>query len=368
METKTKNIVLTCIMASFFLALSLLCLFKPEGEYSESERRVLKSFPQISPESVVSGKFMAEFEEYTVDRFPMRDSFRTLKAVSSLYVFQNMDNNGIYLSDGYISKLEYPKNEAMLTHASECFEKIYDSYLSENDVKVYFSIVPDKNYFLAEQSGHLSIDYDNLIESMRGRLDFMEYIDITDLLSIEDYYKTDTHWRQEKIVDVAQRLGEKMGVSVDDNYQTNTLDVPFYGVYCGQSALPVKPDTIQYLTNETIDSCLVTSYDKGIPVPKSMYDMEKAHGKDPYEIFTSGASPIITIENPNCETERELVIFRDSFGSSLAPLLTGGYSKITMVDTRYIRSDMLGNFIGFDDRDVLFIYSTILLNNSLALK
>ena len=56
----------------------------------------------------------------------------------------------------------------------------------------------------------------------------------------------------------------------------------------------------------------------------SIYNMEKKSGKDPYEIFLSGPRSLITIENPNCKSDNELVIFRDSFGSSIAPLLSEG--------------------------------------------
>lgn len=100
----------------------------------------------------------------------------------------------------------------------------------------------------------------------------------------------------------------------------------------------------------------------------SIYDMEKARGRDPYEIYLSGAISLITIENPNATTEKELIIFRDSFGSSLAPLLVEGYAKITLVDIRYLRSDMLSKFITFENQDVLFLYSTLVLNNSETLK
>lgn len=102
------------------------------------------------------------------------------------------------------------------------------------------------------------------------------------------------------------------------------------------------------------------------PVP--FYDMEAALGRDPYEMFLNGADALLVIDNPKGEKERELIIFRDSFGSSLAPLLIESYSKITLVDTRYINSALLGEFIDFDDQDVLFIYSSGPLNNSLAMK
>ena len=76
----------------------------------------------------------------------------------------------------------------------------------------------------------------------------------------------------------------------------------------------------------------------------------------------------MTIDNSNAGSEKELVVFRDSFGSSLAPLLAEGYKKITLVDIRYIQPGVLKSYIDFSGQDVLFIYSTMVLNNSETLK
>ena len=56
------------------------------------------------------------------------------------------------------------------------------------------------------------------------------------------------------------------------------------------------------------------------------------------------------------------------YGSSLAPLLASGYRTITLVDLRYLSSDQLDQYIDFEDQDVLFLYSTLLLNNSLSMR
>lgn len=199
-------------------------------------------------------------------------------------------------------------------------------------------------------------------------MDYMKYIDILPMLTLDDYYKTDSHWRQEKIQDIAWHIAESMGADAKSLYTVNTLDYPFEGVYMGQSALPLKPDTIKYLTNDILSECKVSYFDSGKAVTGDMYNMEKAYGKDPYEIFLSGTSALIEIDNPNAKTDKELVLFRDSFGSSLAPLLVPGYSKITVVDIRYLQSSFLGNFIKFDNQDVLFLYSTTLLNNSMGMR
>lgn len=368
MTTKIKNIVLTCVMAVFLFSLSVYCWVKPADQFSDSERRKLEPFPKLTWESLMSGDFMTDFEDYTLDQFPMRDSFRTLKSISSFYVFRQLDNNDIYIEDGYAAKIEYPMNENMINRAAERFRYLYNKYMAEKDMNVYFSIVPDKGYFLAEKNGYLSMDYEKFFAMMQEKTDFMEYIDISGLLSVEDYYKTDTHWRQEKILAVADKLAQEMGVNLSGKYTENTLDNPFYGVYYGQSALPLSPETIRYLTSDVLDQCIVTNYDTGSPVSTSIYDMEKAYGKDPYEMFLSGSTGLITIENPNATTDKELIIFRDSFGSSLAPLLVEGYAKVTLIDIRYMTSDIVGRFVNFENQDVLFLYSTLVLNNSVTLK
>jgi hypothetical protein len=145
----------------------------------------------------------------------------------------------------------------MLDHAADRFGFIYNKYLKDNNTNVYFSIVLDKNYFLAEKNGYLSIDYDNLISYMKEKTDYMTYIDITDKLSIDDYYATDTHWKQEEIIDVAALLAESMDVPFENNFAVNKSDVPFYGVYYGQSALPLEVDTLKYVYNDSIKNAKV---------------------------------------------------------------------------------------------------------------
>ena len=79
----------------------------------------------------------------------------------------------------------------------------------------------------------------------------------------------------------------------------------------------------------------------------------------------SGSQSLLRIENPHAATDRELIIFRDSFGSSLAPLLVQDYKTVTLVDIRYISVELLGNYIDFQSQDVLFLYSSLVLNKNL---
>lgn len=353
-------------LAVLFLGFSFFCWIKPSEESSATERRKLAQMPKLSVKALEDGTFMTDFEEYALDQFPLREDFRKMKAWVSKNIFQKADNNGIYVADGYAVKMEYPLKEEALDYAGKRFENLYEKYLKNSSSQIYFCVIPDKNYFLAEKSGHLSMDYEKLFSTMQEKMPYAEYIDITEVLAAEAYYKTDVHWRQEKIIDAAKRLAEALNVEISSDYEINTLENDFYGVYFGQSALALPGEKLHYLTNEAIERCVVYNYENN--QTSGIYDMEKAAGDDLYEIFLSGAVSLLTIENPNADTDRELVVFRDSFGSSLVPLLAAGYKKITLVDIRYIQSAFLENYVDFQDKDVLFLYSTVVLNNSETLK
>ena len=70
----------------FYFGLSLFAVLKPAGDFSESERRPLEQLPELSIKTLLNGDFMDNFENYTNDQFPMRDTFRAVKALAKYYV------------------------------------------------------------------------------------------------------------------------------------------------------------------------------------------------------------------------------------------------------------------------------------------
>lgn len=364
MQTKLKNILTVCITAAFLFGFSLWGILKPDLAVSTMERRPLTQFPNATIHTILNGSFMSDFENYTLDQFPLRDQFRTVKAATSFFVFQQKDSNDMYIKQGYASKLDYPIHEDSISYACSRFRFLYDTYMVDKNVNVYLSIIPDKNYFLAHPNGYPSIDYEVFIKKFQEQMDYANYIDILPLLELSDYYRTDSHWKQEKILDVAHLLASEMGVTVSANYTPIKLEQPFYGVY--QSVLPLRADDLYYLEQDLFKNCRMYDYESETFIP--IYDLNKAKSADPYELFLSGSKSLLSIENPMATSDKELIVFRDSFGSSLIPLLVEGYSKITAVDIRYLSPHVLGNFIEFNNQDILFLYNTSVLNNSITLK
>ncbi len=369
MTDRKKHIA---VLLSFVLVLGLLsgaCLLQKPAAVSDSERRPLAQMPEFSVETLLNGKFFADFETYTTDQFPLRDVFRQVKAWVQTKLLGRKDNNGYYEVDGYLSKLDGTLNKDSIAHAAERMKYLYNTYFAKGNHNIAYGIVPDKNYFLAAQNGYPAMDYDALRAMMRDELGgVMQEIDLFSALTIEDYYRTDTHWRQERLDKAVQEVARTLGITdrLSEQYTQQALS-PFYGVYSGQSALPCAPETLYYLTNETLDNCIVTQIETGKTGP--MYDLPRFEGADPYELFLSGSQAILTIQNPANTSGERLIVFRDSFGSALVPLLAEAYSEIVVVDIRYVNSAFLGRFMEFTgEEDVLFLYSTLVLNSSATLK
>lgn len=371
MKQNTKNIIIILSFIVIIYGFMLANILMPDMEVSYSERRYLAKAPNYSTKTLLSGEVFEKYEKYILDQFVLRDDLRVLKAFTRFRIFNQKDNNGIYLIDKGIYKIEYPLNEKAIINAASKFNEVYQKYL--HGMNVSYAIIPDRNYFVASKNGYISMDYDRLIELMKYHVTSINYINLFDALDLNDYYKTDIHWSQSEITDIASMILKEMRKgdidSIDtfaSSYDEKSL-YPFYGSYYGQAAFKLMPDTLVYLTNKMIEEAVV--YDHIDKTYSKVYMEDKFGAIDSYDFFLSGGKSLLTIDNTKSTSDKELILFRDSFGSSIAPLLLEGYAKITLVDLRYIRTDMLGDYIDFTkDQDVLFLYNTLILNNSYMLK
>ena len=273
----------------------------------------------------------------------------------------------VYVYQGYAVTTEAGYDQKSLDYAALKFQQLYDSYLTGNDGHIYLSVVPDKGSFTAPPEGYTPASAQETADTLLAQLDFVQYVDIAPGLTLEDYYRTDPHWRQECLVATAQTLAQAMDVPLAGDFQENAIDVPFYGAYAEKAGEPLVADTLRYLTGEVLDACTVYDYETDAQEP--LYDLSAVETDTPYDLYLQGSRSLLRIDSPLSATDRTLVVFRDSFGSSLIPLLAESYRTIYAVDIRYLSSQMVGRFLSFDgSEDVLFLYSTLVLQNSRTMK
>ena len=378
MSDKIRNIVSTVAVSLFIGVFAVLCvmkLFSP-SDYSEVEKRPLAQLPtDVTAEQLLANKDykdpvtgvdkkapIKQFEDFTVDQFPLREFFRNIKVNFVLNVLGIKENNGYAEEGGSIAEIETEFVAENVEHQLSRIEYIYEKYLIESDGEVYFCLIPDKTYFFGRDYGYPTRDYDALKAKLENRFPDMKKIEIFDELTLEDYYKTDWHWAQHKLLGVQGALAEGLGITVSGEYVENVLS-DFRGGYTDMSALYPSAEELIYLTNDVLDNCTVYDYETNKTT--GLYNFELYESKVQYDFFLSGSKSLLRIDNPAATETREIVIFRDSFGANIIPLLAEGYSSIYVVDIRYIMPDVVPKVIGdFEGRDVLFLYSATVLGQN----
>ena len=273
------------------------------------------------------------------------------------------DENGMYqIGEHWFQELKVPSNETPEKFAQKILS-IQETYLTPNN-KVFISIIPDKSWY-AKDSGYLIFDHETFEKKVIQLLPQFSIISLTNSLSLESYYLADRHWKQESLQPVLNILGQSMGFSVDLSTFIRNEFFPFYGDFSKYIKDPPK-ETLIYHTNSAIESTWVDNYQA--KDTHTVYDIPKLESKLPYDVFLSGITPVVHLSNPHTASEKELVIFRDSYASSLAPLLCSEYRKITLIDLRFMYSSLIPEHIIFSNQDVLFLYSDWIASNSALLR
>ncbi len=275
-----------------------------------------------------------------------------------------------YVKDNWIYEKNDETNIMAIENNLNKINKLCDTYLKDN--KKYFSIIPDKEYYLnLELLGTKFKEIENIVKS--NLKEDVKYFDISDTLTLSDFYKTDMHWKQENLENTVKKIERELGIKWQKvDYEEQSLE-EFYGSYYKDASkieniklADVKPDEMIYLTNKEIENCNV--YNTETQKNEEIYNKDRVNEtNNKYDLFLSGATAMTTIINDNAKTDKKLILFRDSFGSSIAPLFTSAYKEIVLVDIRYINSTMLENYLDFDkyeDANVLFLYSSRVLNRS----
>jgi hypothetical protein len=347
------------IVAVLIFSITLLNLIKADNELSIWERRKLKQFPEFKVEALFSGKWFMDFEDYALDQIVFRHEFRKLKIWFEETVLGKQDISGLFSEESHIFKIIDYKSIAELERFVAYVQNLKEDYFNDN--KIYYVHIPDKTLYSGREQ---LIQIESETEAfLKENLQGLSFVSISNKLSLQNFYSTDTHWRQETLHPIVKEILEGIGVQVQCDEKDFIIKThpSFLGVLYGQLPSHREDEALIYLDHPNFQTYSIYDYEKGFI---EMYDESKLSGLDAYDVYLSGASPILEITNPHAKTDKELIVFRDSFGSSILPLLSFNYAKIIAVDTRYVTSSHLADTIDFSkDQDVLFLYSSGIVHN-----
>ena len=335
MKQRTYNIFLTVLFCLFIGGIFLGSMLLPDKTFSPVENRNLAQAPKFSWETVTTGKFMDDAEDYVNDQIIGRDFWVALKAWSERLIGKR-ENNGVYFAqqDTLISRVDTPDAQLLEKNMG------YVNALVDNvDVPVYFGIIPSAAAIWSDRlpDGAPTADEKSIIDSLYQAVQ-THTIDLYGALSAhsgeEIYYRTDHHWTSLGAYYGYAALMEAMGLNAAplDEGQKVTVSEEFYGtLYSSSGVRWLPPDHIdRYISG---DGVAVTAYPDGTPQPGSLYVDSYLKEKDKYSSFLGGNKPLCVIETEHDEAPKVLVI-RDSYTDSLAPFLTQNFSEIHLFDPR----------------------------------
>ncbi|MGN1118748.1 MAG: DHHW family protein, partial [Oscillospiraceae bacterium] len=177
------------------------------------------------------------------------------------------------------------------------------------------------------------------------------------------YYRTDHHWTSLGAFYGYNAAAKTLGFSAYgmNSFNIETASTSFRGTLFSKTLdSSITPDTIDYYHLASGEPSVKMTVNTGFGTEEydSLYVREFLSQKDKYSSFTGSNQPIVTIET-DVDNGKSLLMIKDSYAHSLVPFLSKHYSKITMVDMRYINVG-LENFLDVDEySQVMFMYNAV---------
>ena len=319
-------ILLGLSVGSFFLT--------PDRAFSENENRYLQLTPKLSWDTVMSGDFMEDMEEYTSDQIVFRDLWTATRSLLQRAEGKE-DISGTYLgAEGrYFAKVTedsfnragLEKNAGYIREFFAASGKSCRALIVPSPAGVLRDMLPENAPYYDEAGA-----FERLDAALGGSL-----LDVRETLAdVEDpYYHTDHHWTTMGAQAAYRRWAEVTGHAVREDALLCATE-EFRGTLYSKMLLPDSVyDSVYYAPEITAESVVCDGKDG------TLYDGDALTRKDKYELFLGGNYGQCVITT-GTENGKHLLLVKDSFANSFVPFLLGDYETVTMIDLRYFRGSM----------------------------
>lgn len=349
--TKAQNRVLTGVFLAMVFGCTGASLLKPDTSFSEKENRVLAQMPEIKIGDIINGTFEKNYESYLSDQFFWRDGWIGVKTQAERAEGKTEINDVYFAKDGYLiekhsgsfdtdtakNNITYLKN-FLETQAAQVGGDRVKAIIVPNAVE----ILKDKLPPYAE-AGEEEAYLDQIRTQIPGELLF----DAQPVLEAHKeepiYYRTDHHWKTLASRYVYEAWAESIDLPIVplSDYQEETLTTDFHGTIDAKVNISVPGDSIEsYQPLEKVPYTLIYNHAEE---RDSLYDTSYLEGRDKYAVFFGGNQPLIEAET-KAQTDRKLLIIKDSYANCFLSFAMQDFSQIDIVDLRYFNEN-LGDYI-----------------------
>lgn len=342
----------------------------PHRSFSENEKRVLAQAPAISAAGIADGSVFEDVESYLSDHFPGRDAWVGANAYLEQAEGRGAVGDIVRGADGWLFPAPLSDDRQTLQNNMQAITE----FARAQTIPVYLMAVPTAGAVVQDKLPALHLDYpdaDMLEQARRIAGDSLRWLDVLGDFRSADapdtlYYRTDHHWTTAGAYRAYRLLMQEMGESsvMEDTFQVEQVP-DFYGTSYSKSGLWLTPpDEIALWTDPDLQT-VTTVYDgdgRQPVVQEGMLFREYLEQADKYPVFLSGNHARVHIET-NANTDKRLLVVKDSYAHALAPFLAEEYRTIDLIDLRYFKRQTISDWLRENPvDDILFVYGL----NSLA--
>lgn len=367
MDSKKKwqtyvTVIVFCLLIFGFTAATIL---SPPVGVSETENRVLAKMPEVEINTIFSGDFESDYEEYLTDQFVMRNQWISLKTSVERLLLKTESKDIYFAKDDYLIEKHTgsyetqmaQRNIVTLTEFAQKYEEQFgQSHLSILIVPNAVDILSDKLPPFAE-SGSGSDYLEQIAEGLPDNVWFDSASVLREHMDEEIYYRTDHHWKTLAAFYVYQAWAERQGYIVPElsDYEIQTVTDCFEGTIQSKLGIGTEGDTIELFFPLT--EYAYTVYKESTKkTENSLYDYATLDTKDKYAVFLGGNEPFLRIRTaaPN---GRKILVIKDSYANCFIPLMLGEFQEIDVVDLRYTNQRLSGILSEGGYTDILILYN-----------
>ncbi len=352
-ELLKSRITFFVLVSAIVLMHMFYLIFKPAEIYSDSEKRPLNQLPAFTIDSILSGRFMQNFEKYANDQFPLRDKYLGLNNLMRRSLLEK-DNGRVYFGKaGYLfNKVDINDDTTYYSNA-EIIKELDEAKASGRfgDREIYLAISPNKETFL---KGYLPSNVAVRNQSMYLNLlnkvcENIHYIDLSKRLidagaEGQTFYYTDHHWTTAGAFAATNAILEAMDKRLlyADRFEKNVVKDDFLGsLHAKTGSFLTKKDNIEIWKNKEVEidpnSNLEVRNSSDQIIRTGLYEPMALDGDSPYDVFVGGEQDFLSFHTASSKKIKadSILIIKDSFADSVVPFLTESFGHIYLLDPRY---------------------------------
>lgn len=388
------------ILACAMIALCVIFVFLPRSTYSDLEKRDLAEFPDVSDYNGRLDDYTGAISHWFSDTEPFRDKFMSLSMIIRDKIklqFGDKENAVTFRPtnaamdesnpedekpDGNFENPLANENAKMATSGiilvgsgnnvralmafggkgsmTDSYVRLCSEYASAlPGVQVYAMVAPNAaEFYLPEKAAKCSSPQRPVMDYIRDHLSpEVKYVDVYSELAAhvdEDIFlRTDHHWSPLGGHYAAKALARTAGVPFKDlsNYDSRVTHGMVGSMYGFTHDISIKnsPEDFIYYVPKGIDYTtyfITYNIDKDYRVTSQRGPYKGAffhHFKDgaggAYMTFIGGDQHLVKVVT-GTQTNRRLLMVKDSFGNAIPSNLFYSFSEIHIVDFRYFKENM----------------------------